>query len=54
MDSTEFEGQAAEESGLFDLDVTIIESGEDSGTLIAVTDDGCGSTCSSPCATNVA
>ncbi|UGQ13568.1 FxLD family lanthipeptide [Yinghuangia sp. ASG 101] len=54
MNTTEFEEQAAGDPGLFDLDVTVIESGDDSGTLIGVTDDNCGSTCASPCATNVA
>ncbi|GGL36197.1 FxLD family lantipeptide [Streptomyces anthocyanicus] len=38
----------------FDLDISVLESSDDSATLINLTDDGCGSTCSSPCATNVA
>ncbi|MEU9627821.1 FxLD family lanthipeptide [Streptomyces luteogriseus] len=38
----------------FDLDISVLESDEGSATLINLTDDGCGSTCSSPCATNVA
>ncbi|MFE9287823.1 FxLD family lanthipeptide [Streptomyces olivaceus] len=38
----------------FDLDISVLESGDDSATVINLTDDGCGSTCSSPCATNVA
>ncbi|GAA2264129.1 FxLD family lanthipeptide [Streptomyces atrovirens] len=38
----------------FDLDISVLESGDGSATLISLTDDGCGSTCSSPCATNVA
>lgn len=38
----------------FDLDISVLESSDGEGTLINLTDDGCGSTCSSPCATNVA
>ncbi|MGW8552834.1 FxLD family lanthipeptide [Streptomyces tubercidicus] len=38
----------------FDLDISVLESGDGQATLINLTDDGCGSTCSSPCATNVA
>ncbi|MFG3267855.1 FxLD family lanthipeptide [Streptomyces bobili] len=38
----------------FDLDISVLESGNGQATLINFTDDGCGSTCSSPCATNVA
>ena len=33
----------------WDLDVTIIESGPEADRLIRMTDDGCGSTCQSPC-----
>lgn len=38
----------------FDLDIRVIESGDAAATLIDLTDDGCGSTCASPCATNFA
>jgi FxLD family lantipeptide len=38
----------------FDLDVSVLESRDSSADVIVLTDDGCGSTCSSPCATNVA
>ncbi|AYA15825.1 FxLD family lantipeptide [Streptomyces alfalfae] len=38
----------------FDLDISVLESDDGSAPLINLTDDGCGSTCSSPCATNVA
>ncbi|MEV6726607.1 FxLD family lanthipeptide [Streptomyces xanthochromogenes] len=38
----------------FDLDIHVLESGDGQAALISSTDDGCGSTCSSPCATNVA
>lgn len=38
----------------FDLDISALESGAGQAVLINLTDDGCGSTCSSPCATNVA
>lgn len=37
----------------FDLDIACIESGDAAATLINLTDDGCGSTCSNPCATNM-
>jgi FxLD family lantipeptide len=37
----------------FDLDISVLESGDVSADLIVLTDDGCGSTCASPCATNV-
>ncbi|MFE0984308.1 FxLD family lanthipeptide [Streptomyces rochei] len=37
-----------------DLDISVLESGDGQATLINLTDDGCGSICSSPCATNVA
>lgn len=37
----------------FDLDISVLESSDDSARLIELTDDGCGSTCASPCATNV-
>ncbi|MEU4659489.1 FxLD family lanthipeptide [Streptomyces sp. NPDC023723] len=45
---------ATDQSEPFDLDVSVLESGDGQATLINLTDDGCGSTCSSPCATNVA
>lgn len=38
----------------FDLDVSVLESRDSSAEVIVLTDDGCGSTCASPCATNVA
>jgi len=37
----------------FDLDISVLESGDAAATLINLTDDGCGSTCASPCATNM-
>lgn len=36
----------------FELDITFIESGPDADTVIAMTDDGCGSTCPSACTTS--
>ncbi|MEN8654353.1 FxLD family lanthipeptide [Streptomyces sp. 21So2-11] len=45
------------ENNEFDLDISVLESlesGDGQATLINLTDDGCGSTCSNPCATNVA
>ncbi|MFB4315122.1 FxLD family lanthipeptide [Actinomadura sp. 21ATH] len=41
------------EADEFDLDISVLESGDASADLIVLTDDGCGSTCASPCATNV-
>jgi FxLD family lantipeptide len=38
--------------GVFDLDIRFIETSDTAATLVNLTDDGCGSTCSSPCATN--
>lgn len=35
----------------FDLDVRVLEISDASQDLISLTDDNCGSTCSSPCAT---
>jgi FxLD family lantipeptide len=52
---TEIQVQAAEvaERDLFDLDISVLESGDEAASLINLTDDGCGSTCASPCATNM-
>ena len=36
----------------FDLDIHVIEFGDSAASLINLTDDGCGSTCASPCVTN--
>lgn len=41
------------ESDPFDLDISVLESGDAAATLINLTDDGCGSTCASPCVTNM-
>ncbi|MDQ0957879.1 FxLD family lantipeptide [Streptomyces sp. B4I13] len=38
----------------FDLDTSVLESGEGSAVLINLTDDGCKPTCKGSCATNVA
>ncbi|MFF7543321.1 FxLD family lanthipeptide [Streptomyces canus] len=38
----------------FDLDVSVLESGDGSAVLINLTDDGCKPTCKGSCATNVA
>ncbi len=38
----------------FDLDVSVLESGDGSAVLINLTDDGCKPTCDGSCATNVA
>ncbi|MDT5023576.1 MAG: hypothetical protein QOE61_2 [Micromonosporaceae bacterium] len=54
--STMEKTETTETAGLdpFDLDIRVIESGDAAATLIDLTDDGCGSTCASPCATNFA
>jgi FxLD family lantipeptide len=36
----------------FDLDITIVESGEVTHELLRMTDDGCGQTCQSACSTS--
>ncbi len=36
----------------FDLDIRVIEFGDQAATLIELTDDGCGSTCPKACVTN--
>jgi FxLD family lantipeptide len=41
------------ESNPFDLDIRVIESGTAAAILINLTDNGCGSTCANPCATNM-
>ncbi|WP_442737934.1 FxLD family lanthipeptide [Streptomyces pseudogriseolus] len=38
----------------FDLDVSVLESGDGSATVINLTDDGCKPSCQGSCATNVA
>jgi FxLD family lantipeptide len=40
------------DTDLFDLDIAVIESGDQAASLINLTDDGCGSTCPKACATN--
>jgi FxLD family lantipeptide len=40
------------EADPFDLDIRIIESGDDVASLINLTDNGCGSTCPRACNTN--
>ncbi|RGA05562.1 FxLD family lantipeptide [Microbispora triticiradicis] len=41
---------AAARRGPFDLDVSVVEAA-DAGSLISVTDDGCGTTCPKACTT---
>lgn len=38
----------------FDLDISVLESGDGSSALINLTDDGCKPSCAGSCATNVA
>jgi FxLD family lantipeptide len=54
--STKLKPQSAvdTEAEFFDLDISVLESSGEAAALINLTDDGCGSTCSSPCATNMA
>ncbi|MCZ1001164.1 FxLD family lanthipeptide [Streptomyces mirabilis] len=42
------------ETDEFDLDISVLESDDGPASLIVLTDDGCGSSCPSACATNVA
>lgn len=53
--TTELNTQAGQPADLdpFDLDIRVIEFGDAAAPLINLTDDGCGSTCASPCATNI-
>jgi FxLD family lantipeptide len=44
--------QAAPTDDPFDLDITFIEHGPTANTVIAMTDDGCGSSCPSACTTS--
>lgn len=44
--------QSADVEDPFDLDIRFIECGPDADTVIAMTDDGCGSTCPSACTTS--
>lgn len=37
----------------FDLDVSVLEFGDVTAIMSGQTDDNCGSTCASPCVTNV-
>ncbi|CAL9639185.1 FxLD family lanthipeptide [Streptomyces sp. enrichment culture] len=41
-------------SDAFDLDISVLESGDGSATVINLTDDGCKPSCQGSCATNVA
>lgn len=38
----------------FDLDISVLESGDGSAAVINLTDDGCKPSCQGSCATNVA
>ncbi|MEW1700087.1 FxLD family lanthipeptide [Streptomyces sp. NPDC093249] len=38
----------------FDLNVSVLDVADSDASAISLTDDGCGSTCDSPCATAVA
>ncbi len=55
LSTMELKSLAAKTAGPdpFDLDISVLESGDAAATLINLTDDGCGSTCASPCATNM-
>ncbi|MGV9963678.1 FxLD family lanthipeptide [Streptomyces olivaceus] len=45
---------AAADGDAFDLDISVLESGDDSTMVINLTDDGCKPSCQGSCATNVA
>jgi FxLD family lantipeptide len=47
-------GAEHQEIADLDLGVSVLESGDNQANLINLTDDGCGSTCSGACATDVA
>ncbi|MGI9001871.1 MAG: FxLD family lanthipeptide [Pseudonocardia sp.] len=40
------------DSDPFDLNISFIENGPNADTVIAMTDDGCGSTCPTACTTS--
>ncbi|MFD4986461.1 FxLD family lanthipeptide [Streptomyces sp. NPDC058374] len=49
------QAQAATADGdAFDLDISVLESGDGSASVINLTDDGCKPSCKGSCATNVA
>ncbi|MFE0765340.1 FxLD family lanthipeptide [Streptomyces smyrnaeus] len=52
MDETTPKTSAAADP--FDLDISVLESGDGSAALINLTDDGCKPSCKGSCATNVA
>ncbi|MCX2969410.1 MULTISPECIES: FxLD family lanthipeptide [Streptomyces] len=45
---------ATADGDAFDLDISILESGDGSSSVINLTDDGCKPSCQGSCATNVA
>lgn len=47
---TDMRTHESEETKLLDLDVRILEAGDDTQPLITLTDDNCGSTCPNACA----
>lgn len=53
IDLTFWKGKPME-TDEFDLDISVLESDDGPASLIVLTDDGCGSSCPSACATNVA
>jgi FxLD family lantipeptide len=44
--------QTSPHEAAFDLDIRVLEFGDTAPSLISLTDDGCGSSCASPCVTN--
>lgn len=46
------EARQSAEPDPFDLDIRVIEFGDEAAALIELTDDGCGSTCPKACVTN--
>ncbi|MFJ3824953.1 FxLD family lanthipeptide [Streptomyces nodosus] len=45
---------ATADGDAFDLDISVLESGDGSASVINLTDDGCKPSCNGSCATNVA
>jgi FxLD family lantipeptide len=49
----ETEPALSHEAGGFDLDIRLIESGDEADSLLNLTDDGCSASCPQSCVTNM-
>ncbi|MFD3511951.1 FxLD family lanthipeptide [Streptomyces sp. NPDC058657] len=54
MDGAAIPQLATPADDAFDLDISVLESGDGSAAVINLTDDGCKPSCKGSCATNVA